>query len=335
MSTTIYDIAKAANVSTATVSRVINGSSNVNESTRAAVLEVIRKSDYMPSAVAQGLSGKSMNMIGILAADCQSVFLAQAVHHLESFLRTKDYITLLSCTGYSYEEKKKRVNVLLSKGVDALILVGSGYVYQDDTMNSYIREAADKVPIILINAFIAHPNIYCFACDDRKAVHEAAEWLYHTGSKNIKFFYNQKTYSGTCKLAGFNEALRRHNQDWQDSSIYFPFELPTVDDICSFLNSLDDDSRRFDAVIASDDNLAVGMIKYCKKKGIIIPDQCRIIGFNNSSIAQLCEPELSSIDNNLEKMCHDSVEALECILEKKTQQHNIFFDAKLVLRETT
>ena len=84
---TIYDIAKLAGVSTATVSRVLNGGKSVSEETRQAVMHVIRQNDYQPSAIARGLSLKTMSMIGILAADCQSVFLSMAIHHLENFLR--------------------------------------------------------------------------------------------------------------------------------------------------------------------------------------------------------------------------------------------------------
>lgn len=331
---TIYDIARLAGVSTATVSRVLNGNKRVSEETRKAVLDVIRETDYQPSAIARGLSLKSMNMIGILAADCQSVFLSMAIHHLENFLRDKAYGTLLCCTGYGYEEKKERVNFLLSKNVDAIILVGSGYVYSEDSQNDYIREAANKVPVILLNAFIQHPNIYSVACDDRRAVNEATEWLYRTGSQNVLFFYNQETYSGICKLAGFHEAARRNGKDWQNYSLKIPNELQSVPAIAEFLGQRFPGKVSFDALIAADDNLAIGAMKFAKWKGLAVPTQLRVVGFNNSYIAQLCEPELTSIDNRLEEMCRLGVDMLEKILETEESIHNRIISAKLVRRGT-
>ena len=173
----IYDISKEANVSTATVSRVLNGNAKVSEKTRAAVMEVIERHGYQPSALARGLSLKSMSMIGIMAADCKAPFLALAIHYLEDFLRDKNYSTVLCCTGYELENKKKRLEFLLTKNVDAVILVGSGFVDCDDFLNQYIRDAADKIPVMLINASMSYPNIYSVACDDRKAIYEAMQWL--------------------------------------------------------------------------------------------------------------------------------------------------------------
>lgn len=329
---TIYDISKEANVSTATVSRVLNGSANVNEKTRNAVLEVIQRFGYQPSAFARGLTLKSMKMVGILAADCQAPFLAQAVHHLEDFLREKQYCTLLCCTGYASENKRARMDFLLARNVDAVILVGSGYVERDDSLNDYIRKAADKVPVILINANLTYPNIYSFACDDRKAVYEATEWLYRTGSEEVLFLYNQTSYSGIRKLAGFHEAARYYDKDWQKYSVLCPNEIKDVHAIADFVEQVHKQGLVFDAVVTADDNLGIGVIKYAKRMKIAIPDELRVIGFNNSSIVQYCEPELSSIDNQLEALCRSSTDALVDILENNATPHNVFLSAKLVHR---
>lgn len=331
----IYDISKEAKVSTATVSRVLNGNSKVSEKTRAAVMEVIQKHGYQPSALARGLSLKSMSMIGIMAADCKAPFLALAIHYLEDFLRDKNYSTLLCCTGYDLEDKKKRLEFLLTKNVDAVILVGSGFVDCDDSMNQYIKNAADKVPIMLINASMSYPNIYSVACDDRKAVFEATEWLYRTGSENVLFVYNQTSYSGIRKLAGFHEAARTYGKDWQEYSVYCPNEIVNVHKIADFIEGIYRKGLKFDAAVTADDNLAAGIIKFCKRMEISVPGKVRVIGFNNSYITEYCEPELSSIDNRLEELCRTCVEATADLLENNIIPHNEMISAKLVLRGST
>ena len=331
----IYDISKEAKVSTATVSRVLNGNAKVSEKTRAKVLEVIEKHGYQPNALARGLSLKSMSMIGIMAADCKAPFLALAIHYLEDFLRDKNYSTLLCCTGYEWENKKKRLEFLISKNVDAVILVGSGFVDSDDSMNQYIRDAADKVPVMLINASMSYPNVYSVACDDRKAVYEATEWLYRSGSNHVLFIYNQKSYSGIRKLAGFHEAARTYGKEWNRYSVHCPNEIVNVHSIADFVENVYQSGLPFDAVVTADDNLAAGVLKFAKRREIEIPKQLRVIGFNNSYITEYCQPELSSIDNRLEELCRLCVDAIAELLENHTIPHNEMLSARLVVREST
>ena len=331
----IYDISKEANVSTATVSRVLNGNAKVSEKTRTAVLEVIRRHGFQPNAIARGLSLKSMNMVGILAADCTAPFLAQAIHYLEDFLRDRNYSTVLCCTGYNVEDKKKRMEFLLAKNVDAVILVGSGFVDCDDSQNQYIRDVADRIPVILINASMSYPNIYSVACDDRKAVYEATEWLYRTGSENVLFMYNQKSYSGIRKLAGFHEAARTYGKDWNTYSVLCPNEITNVHEIADFIDSVYDTGLKFDAAVTADDNLAAGMVKFGKRHLIPIPEKLRVIGFNNSYITEYCEPELTSIDNRLEDLCRLCVDAISGLLEQNVIPHNEMLSAKIIFRGST
>ena len=95
----------------------------------------------------------------------------------------------------------------------------------DDFLNQYIRDAADKIPVMLINASMSYPNIYSVACDDRKAIYEATQWLYRTGSENVLFVYNQKSYSGIRKLAGFHEAARHMIKTGTDTVYTVPMKL--------------------------------------------------------------------------------------------------------------
>lgn len=331
----IYDISKEAKVSTATVSRVLNGNAKVSEKTRAKVMEVIQRHGYQPSALARGLSLKSMSMIGIMAADCKAPFLALSIHYLEDFLRDKNYSTMLCCTGYEWENKKKRLEFLLAKNVDAVILVGSGFVDSDDSMNQYIRDAADKVPVMLINASMSYPNIYSVACDDRKAVYEATEWLYRSGSENVLFIYNQTSYSGIRKLAGFHEAARTYGKDWNRYSVFCPNELVNVHNIADFVDRVYQRDLPFDAVVTADDNLAAGVLKFARRREIKVPEELRVIGFNNSYITEYCQPELTSIDNRLEELCKISVDAIADLLEHHIIPHNEMLSARLVEREST
>ena len=234
-----------------------------------------------------------------------------------------------------WENKKKRLEFLLAKNVDAVILVGSGFVDSDDSMNQYIRDAADKVPVMLINASMSYPNIYSVACDDRKAVYEATEWLYRSGSENVLFIYNQTSYSGIRKLAGFHEAARTYGKDWNRYSVFCPNELVNVHNIADFVDRVYQRDLPFDAVVTADDNLAAGVLKFARRREIKVPEELRVIGFNNSYITEYCQPELTSIDNRLEELCKISVDAIADLLEHHIIPHNEMLSARLVEREST
>ena len=144
---TIYDISEKAGVSIATVSRVLNGSSSVSEKTRRKVLDIIEQCGYTPNAFARGLGLNTMKTIGILCADSSDIHLAKAVYHIERMLRAHGYDSLLCCTGYGLEEKASSVNLLITKKVDAIIVVGSNFIYEKEAENRYIADAAAQVPV--------------------------------------------------------------------------------------------------------------------------------------------------------------------------------------------
>lgn len=122
---TIYDISEKAGVSIATVSRVLNGSSNVSEKTKQKVLDVINQCEYTPNAFARGLGLNTMKTIGIMCADSSDLYLAKAIYYIEQKLRANGYDSILCCTGYGLENKKSCMNLLINKKVDGIILVGS------------------------------------------------------------------------------------------------------------------------------------------------------------------------------------------------------------------
>ena len=158
----IYDIAKRAGVSIATVSRVLSGSEKVRESTRNKVLGVMEQEDYHPNAFARGLGLGSMKTVGILCTDVSDLYYAKAVSLLEHLLRQGGWNALLCCTGNELEDKKKSIGILLNKQVDAIFLVGSAFRESSD--NSHIERAAGHVPVIVINGLIECPNTYCVLC---------------------------------------------------------------------------------------------------------------------------------------------------------------------------
>ncbi len=331
----IYDISDKAGVSIATVSRVINGNTYVSDKTRKKVLDVIEECGYTPNAFARGLGLNTMRTVGIMCADSSDPYIASAIYYLEQELRQNDYDALLCCTGFDLPEKEKYMGILLSKRTDAIILVGSNFVEEDDHKNQYIREAAKTVPIVIINGALNGENIYCTLCDDYHAVLEATKALQSSGHENILYLYNSHSYSGSKKLSGYLAAMDFEGKGRQKKEDYVQYFYGSIPDVKNHLNSLKQKGIQFDAVITSDDSLAIGALKYAKENRLSVPGQLSIIGYNNSIISQCSDPELTSIDNKLEAVCNNCIGALMGVLLGQQVPLRTVFSAEIIKRETT
>lgn len=184
----IYDIAKLANVSIATVSRVVNNSPKVSPKTKEKVLAVMKENEYTPNAFARGLGLGSMKTVGIICPNIDDIYMAKAVSYLEQNLHAHGYDCILGCSGFKQEEKEDYVRLLLSKKIDTLILVGSTYAGngKDESDTDYIREAAEQVSVFMINAKVSGDNIYCTYADDFQATYEVTKAL--SEEEKRKFF---------------------------------------------------------------------------------------------------------------------------------------------------
>lgn len=329
----IYDVSQQAGVSIATVSRVINGNQNVSDKTKKKVMAVMKELGYTPNVFARGLGLNTMKTIGILCLDSSDPFLANAVYYLEQNLRKYGYDIILCCTGYDLKNKQKYLKLLLSKRVDAVILVGSSFLENTKKDNSYLYEAAEQVPVLIINGFISHPNIYCALCDDFQAVMEATSNLLNIGRKKILYLYHSKSYSGMQKMTGYKEAFIKAGIDINENLIV---NCPNnLYDTKNIILGLYNKGLEFDAVMAAEDLLAVGAIKFAKEKNIKIPEQLSIIGYNNSILSTCCEPELSTIDNHIETLSITAISSLMRVFEGCDVPNKTTISNDLILRGTT
>ncbi len=329
----IYDVSNKAGVSIATVSRVMNGNPNVSEKTKEKVLKVMEEIGYTPNVFARGLGLNSMKSIGIMCVDSSDPFLANAVYYIERELRKNGYDSFLCCTGYELKNKEKCLNLLLSKRIDAVILVGSSYLEFNKKDNLYIINAAKEIPVMLINGYLNQPNIYCTLCDDYQATYDATTLLLEQGKSKILYLYNNKSYSGIQKLNGYKAAITKAQQTINDTLIQSCND--SIKESTALLLDLYNEGTRFDAILSSEDILAVGAIKFAKQVGLSIPADLSIIGYNNSLLASCCEPELTSIDNHVETLSITTVNTLMRVLGGHTVPNKTMISNDLIIRNTT
>ena len=324
----IYDIAQKAGVSTATVSRVINGSKSVSDETRHKVSTIMAEAGYTPNVFARGLMVNSMKTIGVMTIDVRDLYYARSIHAIENEARKLGYNVVLCNTGEDISKKKKYLKLLLQKRVDGIILIGS--VFKEKSDNRHITEAAAEVPIVLINGYLEGNNICSIMCDDSGAVKAAVKYLSGLGHKAVSYIYDVETFSGMEKLGGFRNAIREYGLISDPEAVIRTSR--GMDGGYKAVRQLLKNGVEFTALLASEDILAAGALKALKEAGLDVPERISVIGYNNSVIAQCTTPELTSINNKVDLISSTAVSLLIDAINGKEVPYKTVEEAELISR---
>lgn len=326
----IYDISKKAGVSTATVSRVLNNSPRVSPETREKVLRIIESTGYTPNVFAQGMGLKSMKTIGILCTDCSDTFFAAAIYYLEVNLQQNGYNCILTCAGEDLNRKRECMQLLLNKHVDAVLVLGSSFRERNARDHQYLLDAAEQVPLVLLNCYLRHPNIYCVQNDPFPSVYAVSKQLFAAGKKRPLFLYQKLNYFNKEKQRGFRAAVAEFGL--QDSVMELQCPQSISETTALLINS---SIPNIDVVITSHDEIAVAFLKYAKRIGLQIPVDCNLVGHGDLQLAECCEPELTTLNLHVKELCCFAVSNLMSIFGGTQPAHNTVVKADLHVRFTT
>ena len=213
-------------------------------------------------------------------------------------------------------------------------MIGSTYAGsgEDDQYTDFIREASASVPVFLVNGIVEGDNIYCAVCDDEAVSFSVTEKLLKDGRRRILFLTNSSSFSARQKEAGYLRALKQAGVHADPNLIQ---KLPSGRIHAVRDSLLHADDLSFDACLATDDEIAVGVVKYAGERGIPIPEKLAVVGYNNSAFAVASTPELTSVDARLEELCRNTASSLLALLRGKTVRRVTLSHAKLVERGTT
>ena len=329
MSVNIYDIAKKAGVSSATVSRYINKSGYVGKKTAEKIAAAIEFDHYVPNPIAQNLSrNTSFRLVGLICCDIEDLYYARAISVLEKQLKKNDYEIILSCSGTDVEEKQRCIDMLLSKNAEAIIFIGSVFMERSAKI---IRDTAKKVPCFIINAKLSGENVYCVYADERAATEAAVTELIRSGKTSPIFLYDVDTYGTKMKSEGFRDELKKAGKTISEEVF-----VHCKTSVCSAENAVLPllKEKKCDAVLCANDLLASGVLSAARKLGISVPEQLAVIGHNNSVIASLTSPLLSSIDNKVTELSEFTAQNIVNLFSGKQTVKNKKIPFELVRRES-
>lgn len=287
MTVTIYDVAREARVSMATVSRVVNGNQNVKPETRDKVNEVIKKLNYRPNAVARGLASKRTTTVGVIIPDISNVYYSQLARGLEDIATMYKYHSIISNSDNDPSKEKEIFNNLLSKQVDGIIFLGG-------TISEEIKDLINKssVPVVVSGTNGKDEGISSVNIDFEAAAKEITEHLIEKGAKSFAFVggdYSKKAQEDV--LVGLKDVLVQHKLKLDEQLIFNGNE--TYKDGLRAFESLA--TAKPDAILSISDEQAIGLVHAAQDAGVSVPDDLQIVSFNNTRLVEMVRPQLSSV----------------------------------------
>ncbi|GIN94029.1 catabolite control protein A [Siminovitchia terrae] len=318
MNITIYDVAREANVSMATVSRVVNGNPNVKPATRKKVLEVIERLEYRPNAVARGLASKKTTTVGVIIPDIANIFYAELARGIEDIATMYKYNIILSNSDQNVNKELHLLNTMLGKQVDGLIVMSQNIT--DDFVQELKRS---PVPIVLAGSMEASATIPSVNIDYRQATFDATNYFIENGHKKIAFAMGpmRDLINHGEKLVGYKQALEEAGIEFrEDYVIEGEYTYESGLEGWKKLKELDD---RPTAIVSGDDEMALGVMHGAQDDGLSVPNDIEVITSDNTKLALMVRPQLSSIVQPLYDIGAVSMRLLTKYMNKEKVQENV------------
>ena len=331
MNVTIYDVAREANVSMATVSRVVNGNPNVKPTTRKKVLEVIERLGYRPNAVARGLASKKTTTVGVIIPDISSIFYAELARGIEDIATMYKYNILLSNSDQNQDKELHLYQTMLGKQVDGIVFM-SGNVTEE-----HVKEfESASVPIVLAGSIEEQGKIPSVNIDYEQAAYGAVSSFIESGHKQIAFMVGplNEPINSVKKLNGYKRAL-------QDAGIEYNEDYVVEGDY-SYDSGLEATDRLFDmdtpptAIFVGSDEMALAVIHRGKDRGIVVPDELEVISSDNTRLTQMVRPQLTTIVQPLYDIGAVAMRLLTKLMNKESvEEHTVILPHRIEKRQST
>lgn len=309
---TLKDVAKAAGVSYATVSRALSGSSQIGSETRERVLKLCDDMGYTTNFVARSMVTKRTNLIGLVVPSVDNQFMSELAYHAEVSARSHGYNIMLCDSGPDLRQEKTVVKLLLGRQVDGILIVP-----QSSRSYESLKPYLDQTPTVFLSENLRDQPQSYVAVDNSRGTYLGTQYLYELGHRDILYFGQRQSTTHQLRAEGYLKACqelglapRYFNSEYTRSSIQGGYQLAKE----LFQKPLD-----YTAIFASTDSNALGVLTAADELGIDIPGRLSLIGFDNISATALSRIDLTTIDQPKKAMAMQAVDMLRDKIEHGTQ----------------
>lgn len=332
MSVTIKDVAKMAGVSISTVSRVINNSKPVSNDIRDRVLEVIKETSYVPNPVARSLVLKKSNFIGVVVPNISNYKIGEILNGIEEIGKMYDYDILL-CNSYGeLEEEVKYINLLKNKQVAGILLVSWNL---KNEVVKLINESG--IPSVFISKNAKEYDVFSVGIDHKKAGYDVGNYLLNKNHQDIMFLSpeNNSQTINSFIIDGVKLSFIENRKIFDENKINYIKD--SMYSAYEFMNEyIHSDKKMPDAVFATTDEMAAGVINALIDNKIQVPEKVSVVGYDNTKISNIIRPSLTTVEQPLYDIGAISIR----ILIKKVEgfdikEKNVTLPHKIIERQSS
>jgi DNA-binding LacI/PurR family transcriptional regulator len=330
MKVTINDVAREAEVSIATVSKVINNKGKISDKTRKKVIQVIKNLHYQPNLVASALKGKGTFTIALLIPHVDNPVYAQYLKYIEERGQELGFSVVMCSTDNNPDKEAKHITLLKQKNVDGFIIASK---FRNETvLNELVKE---KTPV----AFIAYERlefpIDSVTVNDYLGGYQATEYLISLGHRKIGVI-TEEAMSCKERVRGYRQALMDNGINFDESLVLMCGGTGTFEEAELQAGKLLNHKQRPTAIFGCNDILAVGAMLAARACGVMIPDELSLIGFDDTVMCKIVNPQLSSISMPVKEVGRRVTDLLIEKIEKgERAKQSILLSPELVIRDTT
>ena len=329
--TTMLEVAKRAGVSKATVSRVLSGNGYVSQETKDRVFQAIEESGYRPNLLARNLATKRTQTLGLVVTNTlyHGVYFSELLFHAARMTEEKGRQLILADGKHSADEEREAIQYLLDMRCDAVIIYPR--FLSVDEMDAIVEKC--EQPIMVLNRRLRKNSSHSVWSDHKASSQDAVSQLIAKGHREIAFITGSlDSPTGVERLSGYKDALAQHGIPLREALIAQGKWNPASG--AAAVSELLARGERFTALVASNDDMAIGAMKQLHDSGVATPDAVSVIGFDDVAIAPYIVPSLSSVRIPVTEMIKETISRLIFMLDGGEFKYQQTFCGELVLRDS-
>lgn len=330
MTVTIYDVAREAGVSMATVSRVVNNNPNVKPQTRKKVNEAIEKLKYRPNAVARGLASKKTTTVGVVIPDISNNIFAEVARGIED-IATMYHYNIILCNADKQKDKEIRViNTLLEKQVDGLLFMGG--TITDEHIRAF---DSASIPVVLCATTDPLGTAPSVDIDHEAAAFDAVQALIEQGHRDIAMISGtlEDPTNGYARHQGYKDALQKAGIGFREDYVRVGnYSYESGLELAAYFLQLD---NRPTAIFTANDEMAIGVIHTIQDHGLKVPDDISVISVDNIRMASMVRPQLTTVAQPMYDIGAVSMRLLTKFMNKEDVDNTrVILPHRLIQRES-
>jgi LacI family transcriptional regulator len=295
---TIKDVAKRAGVSPATISNVLNGTKYVSEDLCESVRKAIKELDYHPDFIASNMRKQKTQTIGVVVTTLNRIFVSQVINGIQSIASKNNYKLIFYSSDDSLDKEIKYVRMLVNNRVDGIIIDTLADKEKNAEYLKYLCDLKVKekyIPVISIERNLVNFGIRSVHVNNVSGGEIATEHLITHGCKKIALITGPNFSDIVSdRYRGYRNMLEKYNIPYNSELVRRGDFTPVSG--YQAAKYLFMEGVQFDGVFACNDEMAVGVLKVLKENNILVPDEVKIIGFDNAYVSSLVEPSISTVN---------------------------------------